>query len=64
MCKEVPPMIVLSFLNSLYLALDQLTDIYRVYKVETIGGERRGRRSFCCTYRSSCQCCTATQRTL
>ncbi|KXZ43795.1 hypothetical protein GPECTOR_80g155 [Gonium pectorale] len=37
MCKEVPPAAVMTFLNDLYTRLDSLTDVYGVYKVETIG---------------------------
>ncbi|KAG2492758.1 hypothetical protein HYH03_008923 [Edaphochlamys debaryana] len=37
MSKEVPAAVVMTFLNSLYTRFDGLTDIYGVYKVETIG---------------------------
>ncbi|GIL90012.1 hypothetical protein Vretifemale_17731 [Volvox reticuliferus] len=37
MCKEVAPATVMTFLNDLYTRLDSLTDVYGVYKVETIG---------------------------
>ncbi|GIL86489.1 hypothetical protein Vretifemale_14796 [Volvox reticuliferus] len=37
MCKKVPPLTVMHFLNELYQKLDALLDIYKVYKVETIG---------------------------
>ncbi|GIL46804.1 hypothetical protein Vafri_3684, partial [Volvox africanus] len=37
MCKEVSAMVVMRFLNTLYMKFDELIDIYGVYKVETIG---------------------------
>ncbi|GIL81263.1 hypothetical protein Vretimale_1176 [Volvox reticuliferus] len=37
MSKEVPPAVVMTFLNDLYTRFDSLTDVYGVYKVETIG---------------------------
>ena len=38
MCRELPPEVVMAFLNDLFSRLDELTAIYGVYKVETIGG--------------------------
>ncbi|GLI67470.1 hypothetical protein VaNZ11_011685 [Volvox africanus] len=35
--RQVPPITVMRFLNELYQKLDALLDIYKVYKVETIG---------------------------
>ncbi|GLC45221.1 hypothetical protein PLESTM_001703800, partial [Pleodorina starrii] len=35
--RQVPPLTVMRFLNELYQKLDALLDIYKVYKVETIG---------------------------
>ena len=40
MCRELAPEVVMAFLNDLFSRLDELTAIYGVYKVETIGGER------------------------
>ncbi|KXZ52754.1 hypothetical protein GPECTOR_8g145 [Gonium pectorale] len=37
MCKQVSAMVVMRFLNTLYMRFDELIDIYGVYKVETIG---------------------------
>ncbi|GIL81264.1 hypothetical protein Vretifemale_10317, partial [Volvox reticuliferus] len=37
MSKEVAPAVVMTFLNDLYTRFDSLTDVYGVYKVETIG---------------------------
>ena len=37
MSKEVPAATVMTFLNDLYTRFDSLTDVYGVYKVETIG---------------------------
>lgn len=37
MSKEVAPGVVMTFLNDLYTRFDSLTDVYGVYKVETIG---------------------------
>ncbi|KAG2486854.1 hypothetical protein HYH03_014537 [Edaphochlamys debaryana] len=37
MSKEVPAVRVMTFLNALYTHFDSLTDLYGVYKVETIG---------------------------
>jgi hypothetical protein len=39
MCRELAPDVVMAFLNDLFSRLDELTAIYGVYKVETIGGE-------------------------
>ncbi len=39
MCRSLPPEVVMAFLNDLFSRLDELTAIYGVYKVETIGGE-------------------------
>jgi hypothetical protein len=33
MCKDVEPIVVMDFLNSLYKKFDELSDIYGVYKV-------------------------------
>ncbi|KAG2499423.1 hypothetical protein HYH03_002370 [Edaphochlamys debaryana] len=35
--RQVPPITVMRFLNELYQKLDALLDIFKVYKVETIG---------------------------
>lgn len=37
MCNQLPPLEVMRFLNQLYSKLDAKLDIFRVYKVETIG---------------------------
>ncbi|KXZ49407.1 hypothetical protein GPECTOR_21g633 [Gonium pectorale] len=37
MSKEVSAAVVMTFLNNLYTRFDSLTDVYGVYKVETIG---------------------------
>ncbi|GIM03428.1 hypothetical protein Vretimale_8153 [Volvox reticuliferus] len=37
MCHSASPFTVMSFLNDLYSRFDSLVDIYKVYKVETIG---------------------------
>jgi class 3 adenylate cyclase len=47
MCRELAPEVVMAFLNDLFSRLDELTTIYGVYKVETIGGERAGEEAAC-----------------
>ncbi|KAG2485333.1 hypothetical protein HYH03_015915 [Edaphochlamys debaryana] len=37
MCKQLPPTVVMKFLNDLFVGFDSLLDVYGVYKVETIG---------------------------
>lgn len=39
MCKALQPAQVMAFLDELFTAFDDLTSIFNVYKVETIGGE-------------------------
>ncbi|KAG2485340.1 hypothetical protein HYH03_015921 [Edaphochlamys debaryana] len=37
MCKQLPPAVVMKFLNDLFVGFDSQLDVYGVYKVETIG---------------------------
>ncbi|KAG2489697.1 hypothetical protein HYH03_011806 [Edaphochlamys debaryana] len=37
MCKQLPPTVVMQFLNDLFVRFDAMLDAYGVYKVETIG---------------------------
>ncbi|KAG2485334.1 hypothetical protein HYH03_015916 [Edaphochlamys debaryana] len=37
MCKQLPPTVVMKFLNDLFVRFDSQLDVYGVYKVETIG---------------------------
>lgn len=55
MCREVPPQTVMAFLNDLFSRFDELTVIYNVYKVETIGGG-------CCQMHRAVPHCTALHR--
>jgi hypothetical protein len=62
-CHATTPFTVMTFLNDLYSRFDGLVDIYKVYKVETIGGELpydrcRTVRRFGVPY---WPCCTAVQ---
>ncbi|XP_063961025.1 soluble guanylate cyclase gcy-31-like isoform X1 [Lytechinus pictus] len=36
-CSRIPPMAVVSMLNGMYTKFDNLSELYEVYKVETIG---------------------------
>ncbi|PNG99961.1 Guanylate cyclase soluble subunit beta-2, partial [Tetrabaena socialis] len=37
MCRQLPPAVILKFLNDLFVRFDSVLDAYGVYKVETIG---------------------------
>lgn len=56
MCHSATPLAIMAFLNQLYSRFDNMIDIFKVYKVETIGGtasrEGFGKLLSCCHVRT------------